>query len=77
VTKTYNVTLVAKVPGGCSDSITKAVTVNANPSSDFTYLLGGRQVSFTASEPGATKYEWTFGDGEKATTTSSKQLIIT
>jgi hypothetical protein len=31
VSKTYNVTLVAVVPGGCSDSITKAVTVNANP----------------------------------------------
>ncbi len=72
VTKTYNVTLVAKVPGGCSDSLTKAVTINANPSSDFTYLLGGRQVSFTASEPGATKYEWTFGDGETTTTTVSK-----
>ncbi len=60
---TYNVTLVAIVPGGCSDSIIKAVSVNASPISNFTYIVSGRLVYFTASQSGNTAYHWTFGDG--------------
>ena len=63
ITQTYNVTLVAIVPGGCSDSISKPVTVNANPISNFTFSPSGRLVYFTASQTGNTKYHWTFGDG--------------
>jgi PKD repeat protein len=68
VSKTYNVTLVAIVPGGCSDSITKAVSVNANPDASFTYTKSGRLVNFTAKTTGATVYQWRFGDGGSAVT---------
>lgn len=64
---TYNVTLVALVPGGCSDSITKPVTVNANPNAGFSFTTSGRLVYFTANEPGATLYQWRFGDGGSST----------
>jgi hypothetical protein len=72
ITQTFNVTLVAIVPNGCSDSITRAVTINANPKSDFNFTIGGNQVSFTASENGATNYQWTFGDGGTASTGNTK-----
>ncbi|NUM32313.1 MAG: T9SS type A sorting domain-containing protein, partial [Bacteroidetes bacterium] len=68
--KTFNVTLVAIVPGGCSDSITKPVSVNANPNSDFNFKTSGRRVYFTATQPGATLYQWRFGDGGKSSLTN-------
>ena len=68
--QTFNVTLVAVVPGGCSDSITKAVTVNASPDASFTFTKSGRQVYFKANQAGATLYNWRFGDGGSATTAS-------
>jgi hypothetical protein len=38
VTTTYNVTMVAKIAGGCSDTVTERVTVNEGPKTcDFTY----------------------------------------
>ena len=67
VSQTFNVTLVAVVPGGCSDSISKQVTVNAKPISDFTYKTSGRQVNFTPNQPGNTLYQWRFGDGGNST----------
>ncbi|MCB9251031.1 MAG: PKD domain-containing protein [Flavobacteriales bacterium] len=67
VSQTYNVTLVALVPGGCSDSVTKSVTINANPDAGFTYTKSGRLVYFTANSPGATLYQWRFGDGSSST----------
>ncbi len=72
MTKTFNVTLVAIVPNGCSDSTVKAVTVNANPNSDFTFTTSGSQVAFTAFETNAIQYNWNFGDGGSAITSSSK-----
>jgi PKD repeat protein len=72
VSKTFNVSLLAVVPNGCSDSITKPITVNANPNSDFLFTISGRLVSFTAVENNASKYEWTFGDG--GTTNSSNNI---
>ena len=55
--------MVAIVPGGCSDSISKPVTVNANPISNFTFNPSGRLVYYTATQPGNTTYHWNFGDG--------------
>jgi hypothetical protein len=63
VTSTFNVSLFANVPAGCSDTFTGAVTINANPKSDFNFTTGGNQVNFTAVEIGASNYQWTFGDG--------------
>jgi hypothetical protein len=68
-TTTFNVTLVANVPKGCSDSITRAVTVNANPTAGFTYVTSGKLVYFTATDLNANLYKWNFGDGS---TDSSK-----
>ena len=69
---TFNVTLVALVANGCSDSVSKATTVNANPKSDFSYTTGGKQVIFTATETAATQYQWTFGDGGSTNTATPK-----
>ncbi len=72
ITKTFNVTLVAIVLSGCSDSVSKAVTVNANPKSDFSYTTSSKLVNFTASETNATQYQWMFGDGGTANITTQK-----
>ena len=61
--QTYNVTLVAIVPGGCSDSINKPISVNARPNSDFTFKPSGRLVNFAAAQTGNTTYQWDFSDG--------------
>ena len=68
-TKTYLVTLVANVPGGCSDSVTSQVTVNAASNAAFTVKVEGRNAIFTQTTTDATNsYNWRFGDGSKATT---------
>ena len=72
VTKTFNVTLVAVVPNGCSDSITKAITVNAKPKSDFNFTVNGNQVDFSALETPASLYQWNFGDSGTANTSNPK-----
>jgi PKD repeat protein len=69
ITKTYSVTLVANVPGGCSDSITSPVTVNAASSAAFTVKVEGRNALFTQTTTDATNaYNWRFGDGSSAKT---------
>lgn len=70
--QTFNVTLVAIVQAGCSDSITKAVTVNAKPNSDFAYASSGRMVYFKAKTNDALLYQWRFGDGGSATTPNTQ-----
>lgn len=72
VTKTFNVTMVAVVPNGCSDSITKAITVNAKPKSDFIFTVNGNQVDFSALETSASLYQWRFGDSGTANTSNPK-----
>ncbi|NUM31422.1 MAG: PKD domain-containing protein [Bacteroidetes bacterium] len=72
VSKTYNVTLTAIVPGGCSDSITKSVSVNTNPDASFTYNMSGRLVYFKANLAGGTSYHWDFGDGGSSETQSAQ-----
>lgn len=64
VTSTYNVVLVAVVPGGCSDSISKSVTINAKPKSTFKATTSGRLVYFTPDQTtNISSYSWRFGDG--------------
>jgi len=60
--------MVAVVPQGCSDSITQVVTVNANPKSNFTYILNGSEVDLKATQVELTKYQWKFGNTDRATT---------
>ena len=58
---TYNVTLIAKADKGCSDSITKAVTVNANPISSFSHTKTGSKLELKATQPNNKNYNWKFG----------------
>ncbi len=74
--QTFNVTLVAIVPDGCSDSISKPVTVNAKPVSDFNFSTTGRLVNFTANQPGNTTYQYDFGDGGKAASPNSQYHFL-
>jgi PKD repeat protein len=64
-TETYNVTLVASVTGGCSDSVSKTITVNELPNVNFTVDRRGRTVGLTPSgnTSNYTFKRWTFGDG--------------
>ncbi|NUM31421.1 MAG: PKD domain-containing protein [Bacteroidetes bacterium] len=76
VSKTYNVTLVALVPGGCSDSVSKPVTVNTNPISDYNYTKSGRLVYFNALQSGNTTYHWDFGEGGTSETPTTQYHYI-
>jgi gliding motility-associated-like protein len=72
-TGTFNVTLVNQY-ANCTDSITKAVTVNNKPvvnfiADDSTSCQAPFSVQFTDLTPGATSWQWDFGDGN----TSSQQ----
>ena len=66
ITKTFNVTLVSILSGDCSDSITNAVTVSANPKSDFSYIINNNEWIFTPTQSGNSKYRWLFGDQDSA-----------
>ncbi len=65
----FNVNLVALVLYGSSDSLTKALTVNPNPDSDFSYTTTGNKVDLRATVQGNTKYQWKFGNNDSTTTT--------
>ena len=68
---TFNVTLVANVFNGCSDSVTKAVTVNANPISEFSYTKNGAKLDLQAAQLNNLKYHWKFGKTDSFSTTSA------
>ncbi len=67
-TESFNVTLVARVPGGCSDSIAKAVTVNANSDPYFMAETSGRNLTIKDQKTTNTDfiYNWQFGDGARS-----------
>jgi PKD repeat protein len=69
-TTTYNVTLVAQVTGGCADSISKALTINQNPSSDFSYTYNGSKVDLKIAK-GGNSYQWKFGTTDSVKTTAT------
>jgi PKD repeat protein len=68
VSHTYNVTLVSMLTGGCADSISKAVSINANPNSDFTFTTNQNGVDFKSIQSGNTSYKWFLGNGDSALT---------
>ena len=65
---TFNITLVAVVNGGCSDSITKAVTINTLPSSNFGFTQNQSKIEFKATQSGLEQYRWKFGNGDSGQT---------
>jgi hypothetical protein len=69
-TTTYNVTLVAQVTGGCADSVSKALTINQNPSSDFSYTYNGSKVDLKITK-GGNSYQWKFGTTDSVKTTAT------
>ena len=49
-TQSYSVTLIANIEGGCADSITKSVVVNAAPDASFTAEMDGRKLKILSQE---------------------------
>jgi gliding motility-associated-like protein len=73
-TGTYTVTLIV-TRSGCSDTDSKTITVNQNPTINFTATpTDGCSVPFTTnfsnSTTNAVSYLWRFGDGNTSTSTN-------
>jgi len=68
ISRTFNVNLLAIVTQNCKDSITKQVTINANPNSDFNFFFNQNMVEFKATQSGNTDYKWHFGNGDSSST---------
>lgn len=68
VTESFNVTLVAIVPGGCSDSVARTVTVNAKSNPMFAASTSGRSlvISNQATTDATNIYNWRFGEGGRS-----------
>lgn len=68
---TYNVKMI-NFFDNCTDSVTKTVTVTDNPVADFTVddsssCQAPFNVQFTDLTPGASSWQWDFGDGTTST----------
>jgi len=61
----FNVQLVVTNSQGCTDTIVQAITVNPNPTADFTASSACHTYPsfFTDNSAGAVNYFWDFGDG--------------
>ena len=74
------VTLIAQSPNGCTDSITKMVTVQTKPTASFTYTnaclnTGTLYTSTSSNINGAiTTYNWQLGNGQTATTPTASTI---
>ena len=80
ITTTYNVTLKARIAGGCLDSFTKQITINEGPKTcDFAatpdYAFGYYGMKFepvnasgVAGAQGTVNYTWVIQNGGKQTT---------
>ena len=68
---TYQATLTVQSNGGCSDNITQTVTVNPQPTANFTAtsVCQGNPTVFTSTSTGdqINGYQWNFGDGQTGT----------
>lgn len=69
----YTVWLVVTNSNGCKDSMSQNITVNAPPSTGYTYkdVCIGDSTFFTNTTSGATSYKWDFGDGNTSTSSAS------
>jgi hypothetical protein len=70
VAETFNVTLVAEVPDGCTDSISKPITVNPLPNPYFAGRIFNQDGRFRIDSQATTKasytYHWTFGNEDSS-----------
>jgi hypothetical protein len=75
-TTTFNVTLVAIVKDGCSDSISKPLTINELPNSDFSITKVNQNVDLKANKNGLVSYKWVrhWKDGTKDSITKTTNI---
>jgi gliding motility-associated-like protein len=64
----YTVTLIVTSSGGCTDTVSHLIHINATPNASFTFIDGCiTDVLFTDNSSigsgSITTYDWTFGDG--------------
>ncbi len=80
---TFTATLIASSSNGCSDTISKQVTVNPLPIAQFSAGLKceGNEVPFTdmsfISSGTITSWSWTFGDGQSSTLQNPGHIYVT
>ena len=59
----YQISLITFSGFACSDTVSRFVTIAANPSAGYTALPTGLCVQFTDASMGASAWTWDFGDG--------------
>ncbi|NUM32452.1 MAG: PKD domain-containing protein [Bacteroidetes bacterium] len=81
---TYTVSLTVTSDFGCSDNISKTVTLNESPSASFTtndeiQCQNGNMFTFTNTTSGVTTFNstWTLGDGTTITTKDAARTYTT
>jgi gliding motility-associated-like protein len=80
---TYNVSLVATSLAGCTDTVTKALTIDPAPVAGFTtnsmcYIDSVRFTNSSFISSGSiTSYAWDFGDGSSSTLTNPSHFYAT
>lgn len=65
-TESLNLVYVASNEDGCEDSLEVKVELDPTKEVSFTVDEKGRNVSFTQTVVGATKWKWYFGDGDSS-----------
>jgi len=68
----FMVQLAASGSGGCADTLTKTVHVNAVPDAKWNYSVHNQKASFVPSDISQKTYEWHFGTGDSS---SSKEPV--
>lgn len=77
VSGTYDVKLITSSSNGCSDSVTKTVTIHPTPKVIFSpaskNVCVGEEIAFVDStSPAGVVYNWDFGDGTTSTDIAGK-----
>ncbi len=75
----YKVLLTAQVKLGCSDTISKYITINPQPIANFTInnttqCKKGNNFVFTNTSSLGSSYAWNFGDGNSSTNNSPNNI---
>jgi gliding motility-associated-like protein len=72
---TYTVKFIYTTTNGCTDTLSKTISVSSKPTAGFststTSTCTGQTVNFTNTSSGATTYLWEFGDGNTSTSVNS------
>ena len=79
---TYTVKLLVSNAGGCADSTTTSITVNAKPTVAFTHTgatscTSNLTLAFTNTSTGVASSAWSFGDGTISTATNPTKTYST